>query len=38
MVDGHAVVKNREHQRLDAEAVKARARVQARKLAARAGL
>ena len=32
MVDGQAVVKNREHQRLDAEAVKAR------KLAARAGL
>jgi cytosine/adenosine deaminase-related metal-dependent hydrolase len=38
MVDGQPVVKNREHQRLDAEGVKARARVQARKLAARAGL
>jgi 5-methylthioadenosine/S-adenosylhomocysteine deaminase len=38
LVDGQHVVKDREHQRLDAEPVKARARVQARKLAARAGL
>jgi 5-methylthioadenosine/S-adenosylhomocysteine deaminase len=38
MVDGQPVVRDREHRHLDAEAVKARARVQARKLAARAGL
>ncbi len=37
-VDGAHVVKRGEHQRLDAEAVKARARAQSRKLAARAGL
>ena len=38
LVDGEHVVKSREHQRLDAEPVKARARVQARKLTARAGV
>jgi len=38
LVDGQLVVKDREHRTLDAEAVKARARVQARKLVARAGL
>ncbi len=38
LVDGEPVVRNREHERLDAEQVKARARVQARKLSARAGL
>lgn len=37
LVDGQHVVKHGEHQRLDAEPVIARARVQARKLAARAG-
>jgi cytosine/adenosine deaminase-related metal-dependent hydrolase len=38
LVDGRFVVKDREHEMLDAEAVKARARTQAKKLAARAGL
>jgi cytosine/adenosine deaminase-related metal-dependent hydrolase len=38
LVDGRFVVKDREHQALDAEPVKARARLQARKLVARAGL
>ncbi len=38
LVDGEPIVRNREHVRLDAEQVKARARVQARKLSARAGL
>jgi len=38
MVDGVRVVTHREHQRLDVERVKARAREQARKLVARAGL
>jgi cytosine/adenosine deaminase-related metal-dependent hydrolase len=38
LVDGEIVVKGREHQRLDAERVKARARSEARKLVARAGL
>ena len=38
LVDGVHVVKHREHQRLDADGVKARARTQAAKLAARAGL
>jgi len=38
MVDGVSVVSHREHQRLDVERVKARARVQAKKLVARAGL
>jgi 5-methylthioadenosine/S-adenosylhomocysteine deaminase len=38
MVDGALVVKDREHQRLDSERVKARARAEARRLAARAGL
>jgi hypothetical protein len=38
LVDGELVVKGREHQRLDAERVKARARSEARKLVARAGL
>jgi cytosine/adenosine deaminase-related metal-dependent hydrolase len=38
MVDGVRVVAHREHQRLDVERVKARAREQARKLVARAGL
>jgi 5-methylthioadenosine/S-adenosylhomocysteine deaminase len=37
MVDGQMVVREREHQRLDVERVTATARVQARKLAARAG-
>jgi len=38
LVDGVRVVVHREHQRLDVERVKARARDQARKLVARAGL
>ncbi len=38
LVDGRFVVSDREHRTLDAEAVKARARTQARKLVARAGL
>jgi 5-methylthioadenosine/S-adenosylhomocysteine deaminase len=38
LVDGVRVVSHREHQRLDVERVKARARVQAKKLVARAGL
>jgi cytosine/adenosine deaminase-related metal-dependent hydrolase len=38
LVDGQLVVKNGEHQRLDVERVKAVAREQAKKLAARAGL
>jgi cytosine/adenosine deaminase-related metal-dependent hydrolase len=38
MVDGALVVKDREHQRLDAGQVQARARTEARKLAARAHL
>lgn len=38
MVDGAIVVKNREHQKLDAERVTTRARSEARKLAARANL
>jgi 5-methylthioadenosine/S-adenosylhomocysteine deaminase len=38
LVDGELVVRSREHQRLDAEQVKARARAEARKLTARAGL
>jgi cytosine/adenosine deaminase-related metal-dependent hydrolase len=38
LVDGERVVVHREHQRLDVERVKARAREQARKLVARAGL
>jgi cytosine/adenosine deaminase-related metal-dependent hydrolase len=38
MVDGELVVKRREHQRLDVERAKARAREQARKLVARARL
>ncbi len=38
LVDGELVVKDREHQRLDGERVKARARAEARKLVARAGL
>jgi cytosine/adenosine deaminase-related metal-dependent hydrolase len=38
LVDGEIVVKNAEHQRLDVERVKAVARAQAKKLAARAGL
>jgi 5-methylthioadenosine/S-adenosylhomocysteine deaminase len=38
MVDGALVVKDREHQRLDAGHVKARARAEARKLAARANI
>jgi cytosine/adenosine deaminase-related metal-dependent hydrolase len=38
LVDGVRVVVNREHQRLDVDRVKARAREQARKLVARAGL
>jgi cytosine/adenosine deaminase-related metal-dependent hydrolase len=38
LVDGEIVVKGREHQRLDAERVKARARSEARKLVRRAGL
>jgi cytosine/adenosine deaminase-related metal-dependent hydrolase len=38
MVDGALVVKDREHQRLDAGRVKARARSEARKLAARANV
>jgi cytosine/adenosine deaminase-related metal-dependent hydrolase len=38
LVDGVIVVKDREHQRLDVERVKARAREQARKVVARAGL
>jgi cytosine/adenosine deaminase-related metal-dependent hydrolase len=37
-VDGEHVVKDREHQRLDEERVKARVRAEARKLVARAGL
>lgn len=37
-VDGQLVVRDGEHRRLDAEAVKARARTQAAKLVARAGL
>jgi len=38
MVDGELVVRDREHQRLDVDRVKARAREQAKKLVARAGL
>lgn len=38
LVDGAIVVKNGEHQRLDRDAVLARARTQAKKLVARAGL
>jgi 5-methylthioadenosine/S-adenosylhomocysteine deaminase len=38
LVDGAIVVKDREHQRLDVERVKARAREQARRVVARAGL
>jgi 5-methylthioadenosine/S-adenosylhomocysteine deaminase len=38
LVDGAHVVAHREHRRLDVERVKARAREQARKLVARAGL
>jgi cytosine/adenosine deaminase-related metal-dependent hydrolase len=38
LVDGVAVVKQGEHQHLDAELVKARARAEARKLASRAGV
>ncbi len=38
LVDGERVVVHREHRRLDVERVKARAREQARKLVARAGL
>ncbi|HTQ49040.1 MAG TPA: amidohydrolase family protein, partial [Polyangiaceae bacterium] len=38
MVDGALVVKDREHQRLDGERVKTRARAEARKLAARANV
>jgi 5-methylthioadenosine/S-adenosylhomocysteine deaminase len=36
MIDGELVVKHREHQRLDVQRIKARAREQARKLVARA--
>jgi cytosine/adenosine deaminase-related metal-dependent hydrolase len=38
LIDGEMVVRDREHQRLDVERVKATARAQARKLVARAGL
>ncbi|HEY3819603.1 MAG TPA: 5'-deoxyadenosine deaminase [Polyangiaceae bacterium] len=38
LVDGERVVAHREHRRLDVERVKARAREQARKLVARAGI
>jgi 5-methylthioadenosine/S-adenosylhomocysteine deaminase len=38
LVDGVLVVKDREHQLLDAESVKARARKEAKKLVARAGI
>jgi 5-methylthioadenosine/S-adenosylhomocysteine deaminase len=38
LVDGEIIVKNAEHQRLDVDRVKAVARAQAKKLAARAGL
>ncbi len=38
LVDGELVVRSREHQRLDAERVKARARAEAKKLTLRAGL
>jgi len=38
LIDGVHVVRHRQHQRLDVERVKARAREQAKKLVARAGL